>query len=128
MAGLTVLDASVLIAHFDEADAHHARAGEILARAGALRASVVTLAEALVTPTRRGMLETARAGLARLGVDEVTLGEDAAVRLAELRAQTRLKLPDCCVLLAAQDAGADTIATFDDRLAAAAQGLGLSVA
>ncbi len=89
---------------------------------------MITLAEALVTPTRRGALGAARAGLARLGVDEVTLGEDAAVRLAELRAQTRLKLPDCCVLLAARDAGADMVATFDERLGAAAEGLGLSVA
>lgn len=128
MAGLTVLDASVLIAHFTDGDVHHDRAGRVLAVAGELRASVITLAEALVTPTRRGALETARAGLARLGVEEVPLGSDAARRLAALRADTGLKLPDCCVLLAARDAGADTIATFNDRLAAAAEGLGLSVA
>lgn len=53
---------------------------------------------------------------------------DAARRLAALRVDTRLKLPGCCVLLAAQDAGADTVATFDDRLGAAAEGLGISVA
>lgn len=128
MAGLTVLDASVLIAHFDKEDAHHDRAGQILEAAGDLRASVITLAEALVTPTRRGALETARTNLARLGVEEVPFGPDASMRLAALRAQTRLKLPDCCVLLAAQDARADMIATFDDRLASATEGMGLSVA
>lgn len=128
MAGLTVLDASVLIAHFDFEDAHHDRAGRILEAAGDLRASVITVAEALVTPTRRGALDTARADVAKLGIEEVPFGPEASTRLAALRSQTRLKLPDCCVLLAAQDAGADTIATFDDRLAAAAQGLGLSVA
>lgn len=128
MAGLTALDASVLIAHFDSEDLHHDRAGRVLDVAGGLRASVVTLAEVLVTPTRRGALETARSDLARLGVEEVAFGRHASLRLAALRAQTRLKLPDCCVLLAARDAGADTIATFDDRLGAAAEGLGLSVA
>ena len=62
-------------------------------------------------------------------MEEVPLGRDAARRLAALlRVDTRLKLPDCCVLLAAQDAGADTVATFDDRLGAAAEGLGISVA
>jgi hypothetical protein len=30
-----------------------------------------------------------------------------------------LKLPDCCVLLAAEQPGGATVATFDDRLAAA---------
>lgn len=128
MAGLTVLDASVLIAHFDREDAHHDRAGRILQAAGDLRTSVITLAEALVTPTHRRALETARAGLGSLGVEEVPLGRDAARRLAALCVDTRLKLPDCCVLLAAQDAGADTVATFDDRLGAAAEGLGISVA
>jgi len=37
-----------------------------------------------------------------------------------------LKLPDCCVVLAAQDAEADAIITFDDKLRRAAAGLGFA--
>ncbi len=49
---------------------------------------------------------------------------DTAVRLARLRADTGLRMPDCCVLLAAQDA-AGRVAAFDDRLIRAAEVLGL---
>ncbi|CAN5270673.1 hypothetical protein BH20ACT16_BH20ACT16_13150 [soil metagenome] len=42
-----------------------------------------------------------------------------------LRASTKLKLPDCCVILAAQQARG-TILTFDDRLAAVARKLALA--
>jgi len=38
-----------------------------------------------------------------------------------MRAEVGLKLPDCCVLLAAQDASAQTILTFDDALTQAAE-------
>jgi len=126
VAGLTVLDASVLIAHFSEGDAHHARAADLLEKlvADDLAASVITLGEALVTPTRRGRLQTARSGLAALAVAGIPVNEDAPSRLAALRADTGMRLPDCCVLLAAQDARAGAIATFDDRLARAARDLG----
>lgn len=50
-------------------------------------------------------LDAARAALDELEVEQVPLGDDASMRLAELRADTGLKLPDCCVLLAAQDEG-----------------------
>jgi hypothetical protein len=49
------------------------------------------------------------------------LGADAAVRLATMRAEVGLKLPGCCVLLAAQDASAQAILTFDDALTRAAE-------
>ena len=54
---------------------------------------------------------------------EIPLGADAPTRLARLRAETGLKLPDCCVLLAAQDASASSVLSFDDRLSAAAERL-----
>jgi predicted nucleic acid-binding protein len=56
-----------------------------------------------------------------LKVSQVALLPDAAERLARLRAGTGLKLSDCCVLLAAQQSSAEAVATFDDRLAAAAR-------
>jgi predicted nucleic acid-binding protein len=124
-----VTDASVLIAHFDETDAHHDRASELLLKAVAspLVASAITVAEVLVGPARAGRLEEARRAVWTLGVEEVPLASDASARLAALRAETNLKLPDCCVLLAAQDAGAHTVLSFDDRLAATARSIGLTV-
>jgi predicted nucleic acid-binding protein len=58
-------------------------------------------------------------------VAEIPLGHEAPSRLAALRAGSGLKLPDCCVLLAAQDAEAEAVLTFDDALAREAERLGL---
>jgi predicted nucleic acid-binding protein len=121
-----VLDASVLIAHLDERDAHHERATRLLTESGAepLGASTITLAETLVAPARRGRLDDAVAALDRLGVIELRMGDEAAAKLAQLRAEAGSKLPDCCVLLAAEERGA-TIASFDSALRTAAKSLGL---
>ncbi|MGX6447297.1 type II toxin-antitoxin system VapC family toxin [Patulibacter sp. S7RM1-6] len=125
---MTVLDASVLIAHLAHDDPHRERAAEVLASLdGPLPVSIVTLAEVLVGPTRAGMAGPVAGALRDLGVQEVPLGPDAAGRLAVLRVDTGLKLPDCCVLLAAEDVGAHGIATFDARLAGAARERGLVV-
>jgi len=120
-----VLDASVLIAHLDGRDALHARAeAELQAAAGEpFGSSTITLAEVLVGPVRRDRLSVAATAIETLGVAEIPLGADAPARLARLRAQTGLKLPDCCVLLAAQDAAARSILSFDERLIAAAEHL-----
>lgn len=126
---MIVLDASVLIAHLDSADRHHAEARGLLEdRAGEpLAASAITVAETFVSPARGGRLEDAEAALHRLGVEELATGAGAAGRLATLRADTGLKMPDCCVLLAALDQEA-ILASFDARLVAAARELGLSTA
>lgn len=125
---MIVLDASVLIAHLDAADRHHEHAEALLLAATEedLGASTLTLAEVLVAPARAGRLDAAEAALRDLGVDVVALPGDAAPRLARLRADTGLRLPDCCVLLAARQSGA-ALATFDDRQAAAARDLGIAV-
>jgi predicted nucleic acid-binding protein len=114
-----VLDASVLIAHLDASDAHHERATALLADSAGepLKASPLTLAEA-------GHLDRASAVLDQLDVAAQHLPEDAPRRLALLRAQTNLELPDCCVLLAAEQTDA-AVATFDHRLANAATERGL---
>jgi len=121
-----VLDASVLIAHLDAADSHHERADRLLAASGseALSASVVTLAEVLVGPARKGVVDRALAALEQLAVAAVPIARETPVRLALVRAETGLKLPDCCVLLAAEESGA-AVATFDDRLSGAATSRGL---
>jgi predicted nucleic acid-binding protein len=118
-----VVDASVLIAHLDDDDALHPRAVEALVATAEqpLGCSPITLAEVLAGPARAGRLSEARSAVLDLGVVEIPLGEDAAGRLATLRAETALKLPDCCVLLAAEDAPAEAVLTFDDRVARTAE-------
>jgi predicted nucleic acid-binding protein len=126
VAGVIVLDASVLIAYLDAEDAQHHRAESLLAREidDQFSANPLTLAEVLVGPARSGRLDEARTALRELEVVEQPFPIDTAVRLARLRADTGLRMPDCCVLLAAQDA-AGRVAAFDDRLIRAAEPLGL---
>jgi predicted nucleic acid-binding protein len=116
-----VVDASALIAHLDDRDALHKQAVErLLSSAGeTLGASTLTLAEVFVGPARRGRLDDARAAVAALEILEIPLRSGAAGELAKLRAESGLKLPDCCVLLAARDSSASGVLTFDERLAKA---------
>ena len=125
---MIVLDASVLIAQLDSRDAQHGRATQALSAVTyeALGASTITLAEILVGPARAGRLEDARAALRDLAVDELPLPADAASRLAELRAQTDLRMPDCCVLLSAQQQRASLL-TVDDRMGKHAEQFGIPV-
>jgi predicted nucleic acid-binding protein len=124
-----VLDASVLIGHFEPADAHHHDASALL-RAHLLEpfaASVITLAEVYTGAARAGRSDRLQQLLAQLQIESMDLPAGAAMRLGELRATTKLKMPDCCVLYTAEQHGA-AIATFDDTLAARARDLGLSIA
>lgn len=125
---MIVLDASVLIAYLDGEDDHHAAADRLLAQAidEDLAASPLTLAEVLVVPVRDGRLHQTQAALRGLEVRELPFPADAAIRLAEVRVSTGLKMPDCCVLLAAEVAGA-SVASFDERLAQTAENRNLMV-
>jgi predicted nucleic acid-binding protein len=120
---MIVLDASVLIAFLDSNDEHHEAAVSLLESSGAepLSASTISLAEVLVAPAKAGRLDEATTALERLGVTELPVGESSARQLAEIRARTGLKMPDCCVLAAARNLGA-SVATFDKALAKAASG------
>lgn len=126
---MIVLDARVLIAHLDGSDVLHEQAGQALTSVAAypLAASPLTVAEVLVGPARAGRADEAVGLLRALGISEVPLPENASARLAELRATTSLKLPDCCVLLAAETAPADAVLTFDERLLAAATRRGFRI-
>ncbi len=123
---MLVLDASVLIGHFDNNDPHHARAVSLLLATDGqmLGASAITLAETLVAPARNGRLAEAQHALRRLGVRELALGTEIPSRLAQMRADLQVKLPDCCVLLAAQE-HAGEVASFDTAVLEAARRLGL---
>jgi predicted nucleic acid-binding protein len=125
---MIVLDANVLIAHMRQQDALHAAATRRLVTLAERRfgASVITLAEVLVGPMRTGRLGTARAVLRAFEVAELPLPPNATERLAALRAETGLKLPGCCVLLAAEETNGGVL-TFDERLARAAAERSLAV-
>jgi predicted nucleic acid-binding protein len=90
-------------------------------------ASVITLAEVYAGAARAGQAGRLRQLIAQLQIESLDLPAGAALRLGELRAATKLKMPDCCVLYTAEQHSA-AIATFDDRLAARASDLGLSIA
>jgi predicted nucleic acid-binding protein len=108
VAGVIVLDASVLIAYLDSEDAQHAKAEFLLVREidDEFAANPLTLAEVLVGPSRAGRLGVAREALRELEVKEQPFPADS------------------CVLLAAQHAAA-RVAAFDDRLTRSAEELGL---
>ncbi len=125
---MIALDAGVVIAYFDEADVHHQAAFDLLVAAGSseLGMSAVNRAEALVGAVRRDRTDETVGRMADIGIKEIPFPPEAAVRLAVLRATTRLKLPDCCVLLTAQQTES-AVASFDNRLRSAARSLGLAV-
>ncbi len=124
---MIVLDASFLIAYLSSADAHHHRAVARLGESELLdcTASAITWAEALVAAARAGRVPEVKAALDAI-TEVAHLPDDAHVKLAALRAETGLKLPDCCVVLVAESTGSG-IATFDGPLAKAARARGITV-
>jgi predicted nucleic acid-binding protein len=122
-----VVDSSVLIAHLEPADLHHERATRLLLahQADEFAASVISLAEIYVGAARANRVADVERAIARLGVAAVPLPGTAGRRLAEIRATTNLKLPDCCVIHAAEQHHA-AVATFDSALADQARRLNIS--
>ena len=125
---MIVLDASVVIAHFSSRDAHHGRADSFFR--DHLDESFVmhslTMTEVLVGPVRIGRGEAAEHALASLGITEWTPSAGSAGRLARIRVESGLKLPDCCVLDTAIQSDA-SLATFDARLGRVARDFGVAV-
>ena len=112
----------------DRARRPHAGLPRSPRRAGdRLCASVVTLADILVEPVRRGAAGPVGEALAALEVVPVELSAGDELALDELRARTGLKLPDCCVLMAARARGASVL-SFDERLLRAAELSGIRIA
>jgi predicted nucleic acid-binding protein len=115
---LIVLDASVVIAHLDPADAHHERAtGLLLEHADDdLRLPASAYAETLVDPARSGRLDEARDAIDLLGLRIEPIDKAVADRAASLRARKRaLRLPDALVLACGEVLEADAIVTADRR-------------
>lgn len=124
---MIILGVSVLIAHFEPADSHHQRAHQLLLaqQEHEFAASVISLAEIYVGAERANRMTDVESAVTRLRVAAVPLPADAARRLAQIRAATSLKLPDCCVICSAEQHSA-TVATFDSQLADGARKLDLS--
>lgn len=125
---MIVLDASVLIAYLDDTDEHHPRATRLLTHAisDELGVNTLTLAEVLIAPIKAGRRRVVQAALNDLEIEELPFPPGSAARLGHLRAETGLKMPGCCVLLAAEESGGH-IATFDERLGTAATDRGIEL-
>jgi predicted nucleic acid-binding protein len=125
---MIVLDASVLIAFLNLADQHHDRSTEIMTAGatGGFGIHQLTLAEVLVGGVRVGRANQLLADLRAVGVVPLDPAPDEPLILAEFRATTGLRMPDCCVLAAALHHTVP-LATFDARLRSVAESLGLGV-
>ncbi len=125
---MIALDASIVIALLENEDPHHEAAKAFLATSASESwiINVLTLAEVLVAPARVGRLQQAQSALDLLNIHTDSLAADQAPELASLRAETGLKMPDACVLLTALNRGA-SLATFDTKLTAAADRLGVAL-
>jgi predicted nucleic acid-binding protein len=122
------LDARVLIAHLSPHDVHHAEATDVLLDASPRSTLIhaLTLAEVLVEAVRAGRGGALRDDLRAAGIEVAAGDADEPLRLAELRASSALKLPDCCVLDVALHHHA-SLATFDGALADGARRRGVVV-
>ncbi len=123
---MIVLDASVVIALLDPNDRHHLRAADLLAEHAVegFRMHQLTLAEVLVGAMRAGRGTQRVNDLMSLGVVAHEPDANEPLILAELRATTGLRMPDCCVLAVARQETLP-LAAFDDQLARAAEKLGV---
>ncbi|MFT4044418.1 MAG: PIN domain-containing protein [Gordonia sp. (in: high G+C Gram-positive bacteria)] len=126
---MIALDASVLIAHLNPVDAHHQAATDVLLSGtpGRMLVHTITLAEVLVGGVRMGRGVSMRDDLHAAGIAVALHDDGEPLRLAELRASTGLKLPDCCVLDVAVRHRA-SLATFDNVLAGEARKRGILIA
>ncbi|WP_353953836.1 PIN domain-containing protein [Knoellia sp. S7-12] len=121
----------MLIGYFERSDERHDAAVDLVRRHRdqPFGSSPLTLAEFLAGPARRGerFTDDALGRLDRLAVRQIALNDDSPVGLARLRASSRLPMPDCAVLHAAQQVGG-AVASFDTRLCRAAEELGIPLA
>lgn len=116
---MITLDASVVIALFDDGDPHHVDAIELFDRTtDEFVIHPITAAEVLVGPAKAGLADQVWRDLEELGVNLDQHPVDP-IRLAMIRATSGCKLPDCCVLATAMHHRC-RVATFDERLARAA--------
>ncbi len=126
---MITLDASLLIAHLHPNDPNHELATAYLRdhTDEPLLIHSLNLAEVLVGGVRAGRGQELLDDLRAIGLRVADQYEGESLRLATLRVETGLKLPDCCALDAALTTGT-ALATFDERLATVARARHIEVA
>lgn len=126
---MITLDASLVIAHLNPHDDHHRPATDYLrdVEDEPLLIHSLSLAEILVGGARVGREQQMLDDLHSIGVVVADSTEGEPMRLARLRVETGLKLPDCCALDTARSTGS-VLATFDQALAGAARSRHVTVA
>lgn len=124
---MIVFDAGVLIGLLDPDDIFHEPVLEFIDENehDEFVATVLTVTEALVRPAAIGAAERLKAGFTRLGLLQVETTDEDIVPLAELRASTRLRMPDALVLHTAQRVGGELVTT-DAALSRAADARGVT--
>jgi len=123
---MIVLDASVVISLLESGHVHANEAAEIMDTEEELILHPLTLSEILVGAIRNGSEQKVLSAIDRIGIETWVPDPDHARRIARLRAETNLKLPDACVLDTALTRNA-SLATFDERLVHAAHIYGIEV-
>lgn len=119
---MITLDASLVIAHLHPGDPHHHVATAYLREHAnePLLIHSLNLAEVLIGGVKAGRGQELLDDLNAIGLRVADRHDGEPMRLAGLRVETGLKLPDCCALETALTSES-TLATFDERLAAAAR-------
>lgn len=126
---MITLDASLVIAHLNPHDLHHQAATAYLRDSVGedLLIHSLNLAEVLIGGVRAGRGQEMLADLHAIGIRVADRTEGEPLRLAQLRVECGLKLPDCCALDTALTTES-ALATFDDALAKAARKRHITVA
>ena len=126
MAGL-ILDSDALLAIMNSEDRHHKSIKKrLLQGADSLSISVVTYSEALVYPFEEDNYEAMSLGIQTLVSEIHDVTRSIATKAAQLRAASKLKLPDALISATAIEKGL-TLLTFDEKLARKTPGAELLV-
>lgn len=126
MAGL-ILDSDALLAIMNSEDRHHkSMKKRLLQGADSLSISVVTYSEALVYPFEEDNYEAMSLGIQTLVNEIHDVTRSIATKAAQLRAASKIKLPDALIAATAIEKGL-TLLTFDEKLARKTPGAELLV-
>jgi len=117
-----VLDANVVIALFDSKNVHHDEAVNLYlsSTSSSIHLSSLTYAEILTHPAGQNTLDEFVANLSSGGFEVEPISKELAIEIAKVRNETRLKMPDVCVLALAKSLDAELI-TADKALATRAK-------
>jgi predicted nucleic acid-binding protein len=116
MAGV-ILDSDALLAAMNFEDVHHKSIiKRLLENEEPLYISVVTYSEALVYPFEKDNYPAMSAGIRNLVSEVFDVTISIATKAAEMRAKTRIKLPDALIAATAIEKDL-TLLTFDEKLA-----------